>query len=60
MTLSNLTLAQLPVPVATHDRETRFVAANESMSRLMGMTEDEMRGLTLWLPANTSHARVAD
>jgi len=46
--LWDLTLAQLPVPVAIYDREARFVAANESMTRTMGKTEEEMRGLTLW------------
>ncbi|MDX3629137.1 SpoIIE family protein phosphatase [Streptomyces europaeiscabiei] len=46
--LWDLTLAQLPVPVAVYDREARFVAANEIMTRVMGRTEEEMRGLTLW------------
>ncbi|MEW2397303.1 SpoIIE family protein phosphatase [Streptomyces sp. NPDC046862] len=46
--LWDLTLAQLPVPVAVYDRENRFVAANESMIRIMGRPEEEMRGLTLW------------
>ncbi|MDX3226736.1 SpoIIE family protein phosphatase [Streptomyces sp. ME19-01-6] len=41
------TLAQLPLPVAVYDREARFVAANESMTRVMGKPEEEMRGLTL-------------
>ena len=45
--LWDLTLAQLPVPVAVYDREARFVAANESMTRVMGRPEKEMRGLTL-------------
>ncbi|MFF6786596.1 SpoIIE family protein phosphatase [Streptomyces sp. NPDC012510] len=46
--LWNLTLAQLPVPVAVYDREARFVACNQVMSRAMGLTQEEMRGLTLW------------
>jgi PAS domain S-box-containing protein len=46
--LWDLTLSQLPVPVAVYDREARLVAANETMTRLMGMPVEEMRGLTLW------------
>ncbi|MGW7539901.1 SpoIIE family protein phosphatase [Streptomyces sp. NPDC054770] len=46
--LWDLTLAQLPMPVAIYDREARLVAANESMTRIMGRTVAEMRGLTLW------------
>ncbi|WP_427164880.1 SpoIIE family protein phosphatase [Streptomyces sp. C1-1] len=46
--LWDLTLAQLPLPVAVYDREARFVACNQVMSRAMGLTQDEMRGLTLW------------
>ncbi|WSK73892.1 PAS domain-containing protein (plasmid) [Streptomyces sp. NBC_01276] len=46
--LLSRTLVQLPVPVAVYDREGRLVAANESMTRVMGRTEEEMRGLTLW------------
>jgi PAS domain S-box-containing protein len=46
--LWDLTLAQLPVPVAVYDREARLVAANEVMGRVMGRTLAEMRGLTLW------------
>ncbi|QIY75235.1 SpoIIE family protein phosphatase [Streptomyces sp. RLB1-33] len=42
------TLAQLPLPVAVYDLEARLVAANEVMTRVMGRTEEEMRGLTLW------------
>ncbi|WP_405884793.1 SpoIIE family protein phosphatase [Streptomyces sp. NBC_01136] len=42
------TLAQLPLPVAVYDREAKLVAANEVMTRVMGRTEEEMRGLTLW------------
>ncbi|MEU9452658.1 SpoIIE family protein phosphatase [Streptomyces sp. NPDC048277] len=46
-TLWDLTLAQLPMPVAIYDREGRFVAANEVMTRIMGLPVEEMRGLTL-------------
>ncbi|MEV2210895.1 SpoIIE family protein phosphatase [Streptomyces sp. NPDC050997] len=50
--LWDLTLAQLPVPVAVYDREARLVAANAVMAQVMGMTMDmtmtEMRGRTLW------------
>ncbi|AVV41776.1 SpoIIE family protein phosphatase [Streptomyces sp. ID05-04B] len=46
--LWDLTLAQLPVPVAVYDRAARMVSANASMSRVMGLTVDEMRGRTLW------------
>ncbi|MFJ9148532.1 SpoIIE family protein phosphatase [Streptomyces sp. NPDC102270] len=46
--LWDLTLAQLPVPVAVYDTEARLVAANEVMTRVMGRTLAEMRGLTLW------------
>jgi PAS domain S-box-containing protein len=42
------TLGQLPQPVAIYDREARFVAANELMIRMLGKTEEELRGLTLW------------
>ncbi|MFJ8026130.1 SpoIIE family protein phosphatase [Streptomyces sp. NPDC096311] len=42
------TLAQLPLPVAVYDLDARLVAANEVMTRVMGRTEEEMRGLTLW------------
>ena len=42
------TLAQLPLPVAVYDREARLVAANQAMTQVMGRTEEEMRGLTLW------------
>ncbi|MFC4506843.1 MULTISPECIES: SpoIIE family protein phosphatase [Streptomyces] len=45
--LWDLTLAQLPVPVAVYDREARLVAANEVMAQVMGMTVAEMRGRTL-------------
>ncbi|MEU2618569.1 SpoIIE family protein phosphatase [Streptomyces sp. NPDC007157] len=45
--LWNLTLAQLPMPVAIYDREARLVAANEVMTRIMGLSVAEMRGLTL-------------
>ncbi|MFF3334533.1 SpoIIE family protein phosphatase [Streptomyces sp. NPDC002888] len=41
------TLAQLPLPVAVYDHEARFVACNQAMSRAMGFTQEEMRGLTL-------------
>ncbi|MFF4030869.1 SpoIIE family protein phosphatase [Streptomyces sviceus] len=46
--LWDLTLAQLPVPVAVYDTEARLVAANEVMTRVMGRSVAEMRGLTLW------------
>ncbi|WP_369193891.1 SpoIIE family protein phosphatase [Streptomyces djakartensis] len=46
--LWDLTLAQLPVPVAVYDRDARLVAANEIMTEVMGRTEEEMKGLTLW------------
>ncbi|MGW1954434.1 SpoIIE family protein phosphatase [Streptomyces sp. NPDC001920] len=46
--LWDLALAQLPVPVAVYDHEARFVACNQVMSRAMGLTPEEMRGLTLW------------
>ncbi|MGW2636569.1 SpoIIE family protein phosphatase [Streptomyces sp. NPDC001348] len=46
--LWDLTLSQLPVPVAVYDREARLVAANEVMTRLMGRSMADMRGLTLW------------
>ncbi|MEU2420208.1 SpoIIE family protein phosphatase [Streptomyces sp. NPDC007851] len=45
--LWDLTLAQLPMPVAIYDREARLVAANEVMTRIMGLPVEEMRGLTL-------------
>ncbi|MEU6538543.1 SpoIIE family protein phosphatase [Streptomyces sp. NPDC047000] len=41
-------LTQLPMPVAVYGPDARLVGANESMSRLTGRTEEEMRGLTLW------------
>ncbi|MFF7791569.1 SpoIIE family protein phosphatase [Streptomyces sp. NPDC007991] len=46
-TLWDLTLAQLPVPVAVYDRDARLVAANEIMTQVMGRSEEEMKGLTL-------------
>ncbi|WP_217206027.1 SpoIIE family protein phosphatase [Streptomyces sp. AC550_RSS872] len=46
--LWDLTLAQLPLPVAVYDHEARFVACNQLMSRSMGLTQEQMRGLTLW------------
>ncbi|WP_327730850.1 SpoIIE family protein phosphatase [Streptomyces sp. NBC_00487] len=46
--LWNLTLAQLPLPVAIYDSEARFVTCNEVMSQAMGLTPEEMRGRTLW------------
>ncbi|WP_329406196.1 SpoIIE family protein phosphatase [Streptomyces sp. NBC_00704] len=46
--LWDLALAQLPLPVAVYDRDARFVACNQVMSRAMGLTQEEMRGLTLW------------
>ena len=48
LSLWDLTLSQLPVPVAVYDREARLVAANEIMTQVMGRTEEEMKGLTLW------------
>ncbi|MFE0389548.1 SpoIIE family protein phosphatase [Streptomyces bungoensis] len=45
--LWDLTLVQLPMPVAVYDREARLVAANEAMARVMGRSAAEMRGLTL-------------
>ena len=45
--LWDLTLAQLPVPVAVYDREARLVSANEVMTQVMGRSVAEMRGLTL-------------
>ncbi|MGY5053792.1 SpoIIE family protein phosphatase [Streptomyces sp. 900105755] len=45
--LWDLTLAQLPTPVAIYDRDARLVAANDAMSRIMGLPATEMRGLTL-------------
>ncbi|MGW7512168.1 SpoIIE family protein phosphatase [Streptomyces massasporeus] len=46
--LWDLTLAQLPVPVAVYDRDARLVGANETMTEVMGRSEEEMKGLTLW------------
>ncbi|EFL30413.1 magnesium or manganese-dependent protein phosphatase [Streptomyces viridochromogenes DSM 40736] len=46
--LWDLTLSQLPVPVAVYDRDARLVAANEIMTEVMGRSEEEMKGLTLW------------
>ncbi|MEV0242685.1 SpoIIE family protein phosphatase [Streptomyces sp. NPDC050674] len=46
--LWDLTLAQLPVPVAVYDRDARLVAANEMMTEVMGRSVEEMKGLTLW------------
>ncbi|WP_030953499.1 SpoIIE family protein phosphatase [Streptomyces sp. NRRL S-481] len=48
LSLWDLTLARLPVPVAVYDREARLVAANEIMTQVMGRSEEEMKGLTLW------------
>jgi PAS domain S-box-containing protein len=48
LALWDLTLSQLPMPVAVYDREARLVAANEVMTQVMGRTEEEMKGLTLW------------
>ncbi|MBK6012852.1 SpoIIE family protein phosphatase [Streptomyces sp. MBT53] len=45
--LWDLTLAQLPLSVAVYDRGARFVACNQVMSQAMGLTSDEMKGLTL-------------
>ncbi|GAA2312532.1 SpoIIE family protein phosphatase [Streptomyces hawaiiensis] len=46
--LWDLTLAQLPVPVAVYDRDARLVGANDIMTEVMGRPEEEMKGLTLW------------
>ncbi|KOV94986.1 PAS/PAC sensor protein [Streptomyces sp. NRRL B-1140] len=46
--LWDLTLAQLPVPVAVYDREARLVGANDVMTEVMGRSVEEMQGLTLW------------
>ncbi|MER7897719.1 SpoIIE family protein phosphatase [Streptomyces sp. NPDC096046] len=46
--LWDLTLAQLPLPVAVYDSEARFVTCNQVMSQAMGLTPQEMRGRTLW------------
>ncbi|MEW2116123.1 SpoIIE family protein phosphatase [Streptomyces sp. NPDC005474] len=46
--LWDLTLAQLPLPVAVYDSEARFVTCNQVMSQAMGLTQEEMRGRTLW------------
>ncbi|MGI5371601.1 SpoIIE family protein phosphatase [Streptomyces iakyrus] len=46
--LWDLTLAQLPVPVAVYDQDARLVAANEIMTEVMGRSEEDMKGLTLW------------
>lgn len=46
--LWDFTLAQLPVPVAVYDADARLVAANGVMTRVMGRSVEEMRGLTLW------------
>ncbi|BFV56462.1 SpoIIE family protein phosphatase [Kitasatospora sp. CMC57] len=46
--LWDLTLAQLPLPVAVYDRDARLVSCNQVMSRAMGLTPEEMRGKTLW------------
>ncbi|MFF7870418.1 SpoIIE family protein phosphatase [Streptomyces qaidamensis] len=46
--LWDLTLAQLPVPVAVYDRDARLVAANEIMTEVMGRSEEDMKGRTLW------------
>jgi PAS domain S-box-containing protein len=45
--LWDLTLAQLPVPVAVYDRDARLVGASHIMTDVMGRSEEEMRGLTL-------------
>ncbi|WP_371664584.1 SpoIIE family protein phosphatase [Streptomyces sp. NBC_00280] len=46
--LWDLTLAQLPLPVAIYDSEARFVTCNQVMSQAMGLSREEMRGRTLW------------
>ncbi|MFE7651311.1 SpoIIE family protein phosphatase [Streptomyces bottropensis] len=46
--LWDLTLAQLPLPVAIYDSEARFVTCNQVMTQAMGLKPDEMRGRTLW------------
>ncbi|MFJ8488972.1 SpoIIE family protein phosphatase [Streptomyces sp. NPDC094038] len=45
--LWDLTLAQLPMPVAIYDRAARLVSANDAMTRIMGLPVEEMRGKTL-------------
>ncbi|WP_217179007.1 SpoIIE family protein phosphatase [Streptomyces sp. AC495_CC817] len=46
--LWDLTLAQLPLPVAIYDSEARFVTCNQVMSQAMGLNPEEMGGKTLW------------
>jgi PAS domain S-box-containing protein len=46
--LWDLTLAQLPLPVAVYDSEARLVTCNQVMSQAMGLNPEEMRGQTLW------------
>ncbi len=45
--LRDWTLAQLPIPVAIYNDKERLARANKAMTRLMGRTEEEMRGLHL-------------
>ncbi|WP_225850515.1 SpoIIE family protein phosphatase [Streptomyces sp. HPF1205] len=45
--LWDMTLAQLPLPVAVYDSDARFVTCNQAMSIAMGMPPEEMRGLTV-------------
>ncbi|MGY0064492.1 SpoIIE family protein phosphatase [Streptomyces sp. LZ34] len=45
--LANWTLAQMPIPVAVYNTQARLVGANVAMTRLMGQSVDQMRGLRL-------------
>ncbi|MDX3228013.1 SpoIIE family protein phosphatase [Streptomyces sp. ME19-01-6] len=45
--LENWTLAQMPIPVAVYNTQARLVGANLAMTRLMGQSVDQMRGLRL-------------
>lgn len=45
--LENWTLAQMPIPVAVYNAQARLVGANVAMTRLMGRSVDQMRGLRL-------------
>ncbi|MFK4263419.1 SpoIIE family protein phosphatase [Streptomyces milbemycinicus] len=45
--LENWTLAQMPIPVAVYNTQARLVGANVAMTRLMGQSVAQMRGLRL-------------
>ncbi len=45
--LREWTLAQFPIPTAIYNREARLVEINEAMTRVMGRSGAEMRGLRL-------------